>query len=442
MASPAARENRASAGALETAGVLSAYAVVLILVPSRFTIGSYAISAGMIVALVAGLVWFAGMVGGSTTSLLSEPAGRGTLAFLVTMFVAYTVTMTQPNPVSAVGSADRRMAATMCFAFAGFLALDGLRSRRALRRVVTAIVYAATVMATIGILQYLTPINLAPSLRPPGFAAGGRIGFVFERGGFTRIAGTTRHPIEFGITCAMVLPLALHLSANAVGRRSRIAAKVCVLVLAIALPMSLSRAAVLGVIAGVAIVFTGWSGRRQINMLGIVGVGLWLGTLLLADLGNAISELFTGDLAANSDAAREEAAGTAFELFTESPIVGQGLGALQGIIVDNQYSLTLAEAGVVGLVGAGLLVFGGIGSARAARRVSDDVALRDLGRAFIAVLITAMVASTGLATLVFPTVAGLIILVVGLCGALHRVVLDERPVTADADEHARELVAP
>ena len=83
------------------------------------------------------------------------------------------------------------------------------------------IVLCGAAVAFVGILQFLFHFDLTPHLRPPGMHFGSFDASIGSRAGLTRAAGTTANPIEFGVFCAMVLPLAIHVAYRATQRHHR-----------------------------------------------------------------------------------------------------------------------------------------------------------------------------------------------------------------------------
>ncbi len=405
--------------------VLGVYVVALLVIPSRYTVGSFALTASMLVAVMAGVLWVAGLAHGGRTVIASTPAGRGLLTFLLVSVLAYTVTMLNPNVTSVVSAADRKMAATICAGAAALLALDALRSRAALERVLRVMVFAGGLVAAIAAVQYAIGYDVARLIRLPGFGGSGPVAFVFSRAGLTRVAGTMRHPIELGIMCATLLPLALHLSTFARRRRDRRLAAAVAGLLVLVLPMALSRAGVLAGVAALAVVLWFLPPSRRRRLLAAGAVLLLSFAVLVPNLTTTMRDLFTTELAEGSNAARAESAQIALDRYEESPVLGQGLGSLDGVIVDNQYVLALGETGLVGLAGVVVLWFGVVGSARRARRTTDDRAARDLGATFIAMITAVAVGSFGFATLGTSASIGIVLLVVGLAGAHQRLTAAE-----------------
>jgi hypothetical protein len=402
--------------------VLSAYAALLLVVPSAYTLGSYAVTTAMIVGLAAFMLWCGGLVlPDQGVTLGSSPAQRAVLVFLALILLSYLVAAVRPLDDLSAGAADRHLVGLLAVAGAGLLAADGIRRRDELQRVIGCLVVGGGVIALIGILQYVADVDLAHRIRPPGFASADDQVFIYVRAGFDRVAGTARHPIEFGIMCASLLPLALHLSAHAATTARRRASLVVAVLLGVALPMALSRSAVLAAAAALAVMLPTLPPPRRRRLIAGIGVVMLSVAVLAPGVLTTVRELFFGDAASASNAARSTAWQAAIDLFAERPWFGYGFGAFQGFIVDNQLFVTLIESGVVGVLGLIVLANGALLSVRIVRRSTGDAGLRDLGRALVAVIAALAVGSSGLGTLRYPTTAGLLFLSIGLAGALYAV---------------------
>ncbi len=410
--------------------VLSTFAVVLLCIPSAYRFGSYAMTAAMVVGLLAMALWIGGLVvPDHDIALGSSPAQRGVLVALSLTIVSYFVATVQPLEAVAARAADRRLIGLLAVVGVALLSADGIRDRQALYRVLGVVVAAGGAMALIGILQYLTDIDVARSLRPPGFAAEENNTFVFARAGLQRVASTTRHPIEFGVVCAMLLPITLHLAAHAGSTVARRASLLAAFLLGVALPMALSRSGVLASIAVLVVVIPGMPAVRRWRFIAGAGLMAAVVVLLAPRTLTTLGELFFGDAATGSNEARSLAAQEAIDRFADRPWLGQGFGTLHDLIVDNQILVTLVESGVLGIVTLVALLNGALLAVRRARQSTDDEALRDLGRAFVAVIVAVAVGSVGLSTLNYPITSGLLFLTIGLSGALYRI------AAADAVAH-------
>jgi O-antigen ligase len=413
--------------------VLAAYAIVLVVIPSAYTLGSYAMTAGAVLGVVAATLWFSAvLVARPGDALGRNPARRAILTYLGLMVVSYLVAMLRPLDDLDAGSADRSLVGLISVAGAGLLAADHLRDRDSLYRVLGALVAGGGVIAAIGILQFTVGFDLASRLRPPGFRVDSSSGFLFRRAGFDRVAGTAGHPIEFGIVCTLILPIALHLAWSAPRAGTRRMAIVSAALLGLALPMALSRVAVAAVLVALVALLPGLPPGRRWKVIGAIAALAWGITLLAPGILTTVGELFTGDTAEGSNAARTRSTETYLDLFAERPIIGHGFGTLHGVIVDNQYLVTLVQSGVLGIGALLLLVNGPILCLRDARRTTSDDGLRELSLALIAVILAFLVASLGLATLVYAMSSGVLFLAIGLVGALARIAATEHDVAIEA----------
>jgi O-antigen ligase len=415
------------------AGIVVVYVLALVLIPSRYTISGYDLTLAMLVSVVAGLAWFARFVTVGS-DVASGPVGRALILFGSVTIVSYLVTVAGPSPVAAISAADRRLVAVVGLLAVAFVMIDGIRTGADIERVITALVAAGAVAAAIGILQFVTESVWVGSLRPPGFTSTGPVGFILERSGVPRVAGTARHPIEFGLVMAMLLPFAAHRAVCAPTNTRRVGAYVSAGLMTVALVMSLSRSAVLALVAVVAVLLPSWPRGRRVAFVVWSALGFCALTLAAGDLMESQREALFGDAAEGSNQARTTAAGEAFDLFAEQPVIGQGLGGIQDLVVDNQYLQTLAESGLIGFVSLLVLLNAVLLSVRRIRATTAEPAARDLARCLAASLAAFAVGSFALATLVYPTTAGLLVVVAGLTGALYRSVAapaTEQPELAD-----------
>jgi O-antigen ligase len=260
---------------------------------------------------------------------------------------------------------------------------------------------------------------------------------VASRDGLTRAAGTTSNPLEFGVFCAMLLPLAIHVAfrASATGRRQRFW-WACVGLIAGGLMFSVSRSAILGLIAAVLVLAMGWPPRRR-KWMAVAGLG-FLVVIKIASPGLLGTFLSLFQNAGKDDSVqwRTHDYHTARELIAQHFWLGRGIGtwyAPKHEVFDNQYLLTLVDSGVIGLVTL-LGIF--IAAVYAAVRVrflwprppaegglaSSD---RDLALSLAASLVVVFPAFATFDFLAFPTVSAFAFLLAGIAAALLRVVRAE-----------------
>jgi O-antigen ligase len=117
--------------------------------------------------------------------------------------------------------------------------------------------------------------------------------------------------------------------------------------------------------------------------------------------------------------------------FNRSPVWGHGFATFvpsEYDFLDNQYLLTIVEAGVLGLIGLALLFFAGIAATRTIRRRATDGGTRDLAQALMASVIVHLVTFATYDAMVFRTTGLTLFLILGAIGSLWR--LTPPPVPA------------
>ena len=400
------------------------YAVVLMLVPSRYTVGSFAVTASMLVALLATVqLLFAKTTtrpieGAVRTPRRSPPVVTALLAFGAAMLASYVVSHLSFLPGPEAASADRNLARLVVALALAIACAAGVRSRRQVEAIVWALVIAAAVVAVVGILQFQFGVAIENAFRPPGFAAEPGATFIASRAGFHRVAGTARHPIEMGIVWAAILPLALYLSMQATRSRARHVATICTILIVAALPLTLSRSALLAAAAAVAVSALGWSWSRRLEMAWLAAAALVVLPSLVPGLLDALQGLFNGDVGSASLASRAAANQQLLELASKSMWIGHGFGTFISFDVGNTYVELLYDVGIVGVSAFVLLIAACLIRAAAVRQQAADPATRDLALALIASVLAICVGGWGLNVFRYPMMQGVLFLAFGLIGAL------------------------
>jgi hypothetical protein len=216
------------------------------------------------------------------------------------------------------------------------------------------------------------------------------------RSGRLRVQASAQHPIAFGCALMLLLPLALYLSQSAVSNAARRLWLFGGLIIAAGAMTTISRTIV---VMGIVMIVVAL--RLRPRML----VRYWPVVLLLPFVVHAFAPGALGGLyksffpeqglvsdlnarAGEGGSGRFADVEPGFDLWAQSPIVGQGLGSqlstgsstgptagIPGagrqteIIFDNQYLNTLVSAGALGIVGALWFIWGAaIKLGRAAKR--------------------------------------------------------------------------
>ncbi|WP_052423638.1 O-antigen ligase family protein [Nonomuraea candida] len=433
LAAPVGREARGADGAT----LCAIFVVVLILVPARQVIGGlpFDLTYAEAVGLFAAVWWCCAHL----TSTLGAAKGPNLVRYavyfyVITYLVTYAYTTAGFLPAHELALSDHVLVITVGVVGMALLAVDGVSGHDRLDLVLKTLVVAGAVMGAIGGLQFLLSFDLTQYLQMPGSRLRSMEETILQRNGVNRVASTATHPIEFGVVSAMVLPLALHYAFDA-WERGAPALRwwiLCALV-ACGMAFSASRSTVLGLAVSGLILLAGWNRARRLRAgAGLLGF-LVLLRLFVPGLLGAIMGLF-GNLD-NDESLRWRTNDytSALTEFAQHPWLGRGHGTWfppHHPVFDNQYLLTAVQGGVFGLLGfVGLFVIGILAALRA-RRIAPDPRTKDLGLSLAAALAVPLVGCATFDLNSFTTANSLAFLLIGLAGALLRLV--NRDVTAQA----------
>ncbi len=303
------------------------------------------------------------------------------------------------------------------------MAADGIGTRGALHTLVKRIVGCAAAVAGIGIVQFVTGVNLATFIVIPGLITKVQPSDLLIRDGFNRPSATAAHPLELAAVLAICLPLALHRARYSVSgsqgwRWTQVA------LIAVALPMTISRSAILGLFAVAVTLLPTWP-KRDRRMAYCVALGSG-GTLWLAKPGflTVFLQLFGAVGTDPSTESRLSAYGSAAPFVAAHPWFGMGFHTLLPQIfffVDNQYLTAVIETGVIGLIALlGIFCTGWL-AARRARSRASDAATRDLLQCLAASTLAAAVSFYTFDAMSFSIATGLTFLVLGCVGCAWRI---------------------
>jgi O-antigen ligase len=409
------------------------YAIITLVVPARLVVSgiSMSVTPATLFGLLLGLTWFCAQMVTTLRVAKGRNIARTVLfLFIVSQLATYGYATRNFLPVDELNGADRTIVTIMGVAVAGLAVVDGVRGLARVEMVVKCVLIATTVVAGIGILQFLLNIDLTEYLVVPGLHAVTSDGFILERAAFRRPAGTTGHPIEFGVVCAVAMPLAAHYAFTA--RDKGLPTRrwwFCLALVSTGAMVSLSRSAMLGLALAALVLLIGWPGKRRIQAV-VVGFGFLvvmrflvpglLGTLygLFADIGNDTS------ISGRTD----DYAVAGIEI-AKHPWLGRGLGTYlpnKYGPLDNQYLGTLVQNGFIGLFALiGVFVLGAYAALRA-RTMTRDPHIRDLGLTLVASLAVLALGAATFDLLAFSMATGLTFLLCGLSGALLRSVRAEQ----------------
>jgi polysaccharide biosynthesis protein PslJ len=439
---------------------LTLFAVLLLLLPSRYVIGPLA-AAGVPASLVAlgiAVWWLVDWVGQPwPRSRLRQPTKLPALALLGAVLASYLAAAARPTSQDELLSADRGLLNILAWLGVLMAATDGISSRSNLDKLLRRVVWLGAVAASVGILQFVTKQPLIGFLQLPGLTDNGVDEGLLSRGGYLRPAGTATHPIEFGVSLSMLLPVALHLAVADAGRRRPVARWLPVGLIALALPISISRSAVICTAVALLLALPAWPApvRRRVYAAALALVGC-LAVALPGFVGGIVG-LFTGISKDDSALSRTDSYAIAGSFISRAWLFGRGIGTWlpKYRILDNQYLGLLIEIGVVGtgcLVA--LLLVGVVTAYRAGRVPAAESAAHGvpaappcmpdddrLGRALAAAVAAGSVSFAFFDALAFPMTPALLFLLLGCAGALRRITHERRTVGGDVRGAEAESVA-
>jgi O-antigen ligase len=308
------------------------------------------------------------------------------------------------------------------------VAAEYLRSIEDVRRVLRALAWGGAFCGIVAALQFWLTLDITPYLRKlPGFSlnlvASVNASITF-RGAVHRVPGTAVDPIELGVVAVMLLPLAIYLAIHDVGR-SRIRRWLPVGCIALAIPTSVSRAAILAAAIALGVFIVSQPPARRLIgvtaiLMSVVGIFMTAHGLI-----GTLKSFFLAGTSENSVAHRVNNYPYVEQLVRQAPWFGPGGGTYipqeatgsSLHILDNQYLTSAIELGIAGMVALIFFLLWPAIAALTARRRSTDPQLRDLCAALAGSALAATVCSATFDSLSFPMFVNVQALVVGLIGA-------------------------
>ncbi len=405
--------------------LLTAYLVLLVFIPSALVLAPLGGAGSPARMLAAGLMgWYLIMWLHPSFALDRDrqPVRTAAVAFTCAVVATYVSASRSALPALERNGLDRGLIALAGWLGVLLLAADGITGWDRLLVLLRRIVLCATGLATVGITQFLTGLNLAAYIAIPGFIT--KIPFVdlMTRGGLNRPSATTAQPLEFAAVLVVCLPIALH-QARFAEPGTRLWRWAQVALIAAAVPLTVSRSAILGTAVVALVLVPTWPRTHRRATYLILGSGVCLLWAALPGLLSVLAELFTHVTTGASGVSRVDAYSSAAPFIAQHPWLGRGLGTFLPqtyFFVDNQYLTSLIETGAVGLAALLGLLATGLYAARSARRAVTGDRARDLLQSLAASVAAAAVSFATFDALSFATASGLTFLMLGCVGAAWR----------------------
>ena len=409
----------------DATSLLTVYIVLLVAIPSKLVIaplGGAGTPAQIIGLLSAFWYLWARVQRPQSQDSGRQPVMNATLLFTATVCASYVAAMVRPISQGEVSTADLGLVSLIGWVGIVFVASDGIVSIERLLVLLRRVAAMGGALATLGIIQFFSGEALTNFIDIPGLSINTAFSGVAAREGFTRPAGTAVHPIEFGVVLVAILPIALA-CAMTMRDRTWIRRWFPVIAIGIAIPLSISRSAIVGTVVCLAVLLPAWpkAARRWMYVAIVVMLAIFF-TTIPGFLGT-LTGLFTGIGSDTSAASRTGSYAIAWEFIQRSPVIGRGFSTFLPSywILDNQYLGLVIETGIVGLLTwIGLLLTGFFSALRAARGRTGDPGMRQVGHALAAAIAAIAICNALYDLLAFPMSAGILFLMLGLSGALLR----------------------
>ncbi|GGU07033.1 hypothetical protein GCM10007979_00770 [Nocardioides albus] len=369
-----------------------------------------------------------------------QPVRFALIAFALTLLVSYAFAMSRPIDGAESSTATLGMISLAGWMGVALLAHDGITNRGRLDQIVRRLVIGAALIGLLGVAQFFAQDALIRGFTIPGLRANLPLSDLATRSGFARPAATALHPIEFGAILTTVLPLAVATLRDSASDRKLIPA-LSLMAISLGIIVSGSRSALLCAVIGLLVLVATWSVRARIAV-GIAMVALTaVVAMIIPGMIGSLTGLFTGFGQDGSVKSRTDSYVLVGEFVERAPWFGRGFSTFLPSyrILDNQYLLLVIEVGSVGL--AAFLIL--LGTAFVVSWRNGRSAIRSADRNLSQALAGAVAAAAlGLGTydgLSFPTATGVLFLVLGITGALRRLVRenDLEHAASDPVPHVR-----
>ncbi|MEV5972695.1 O-antigen ligase family protein [Streptomyces sp. NPDC051921] len=411
---------------LDATAVLTGYLALALFLPSNLALpalGGAGTPANVFALL--GLFWY---LATWCSGRIGPAPGTRTMrtVMLVVGFavlLSYIANQDRISNQKEILAADRGLIVLLVWVSLVVLTTAGIQDRERLNVLMGRLVVMGTVVAALGLYDFFTGTNIADSLRIPGLNSSTASVTVMDRGSFTRPRSLTAHPLEFSGMLAILLPFAVWYAFDPARRHLRAYKRWApVVLLGGGLPLTVSRTSIIGIVVVALVMVPRWKPERRWTAIGILFGSVAVFKVLVPGLIGTITGLFSGSLnnADSSTQARTIKYPKIYEYFVQDPVFGRGFGTFtpeRYFFTDNQYLLTVAELGAVGVACLLLLGLTGVHQGGAIRRLARGESDRELGQAFFASATVALVISATFDTLSFPMFAGVFFLLLGAGGS-------------------------
>ena len=337
--------------------LLQLFALTVMLIPSDAVIK--AIGAGGYAAALVGMFAFAAYLAAIMLGLHNLSEHRNPIRIVLcllwlSVLASYVLMNRSILTVPELASADRQLMQLAVISGAALVAAEWVNSLSDIRRVLRALCWGGAFAGVVATLQFWLNLDLAVYLRDlPGFSLNYDNAGILVRDGLNRVSGTAIYPIELGVVAGMLLPLAVYLAVYDVERSAR-RRWATVGLIALAIPTSVSRSAIISVGLALAVLVVLMPVRQRLVAIFTVPLGLVAVFMSAPGVIGTLTSFFTAGTSDPSVATRVSDYPLVEAFVQKAPLFGRGGGtyiADNAIdILDNQFLKTAIELGLVGVV--------------------------------------------------------------------------------------------
>jgi hypothetical protein len=399
-------------------------------------------SPAMVLVIPAAFIWAAGWVlPQSGLDRGRQPMRAVLLVYLAYQLVSFAVASSRTlTELESTGSV-RALLTAFAMTGVGLLVADGIRDEGRLTELLHRVVKAVTFVSAFGIVQFYTgaPMQfLVPGLqwnRPP-------VGLA-ERGPFGRPAATTLHPIEFSVVTAALLPLAIHFALHGRTVHQRRNAAFAAGLIALAVPLSVSRSGLVSLVLALVVLLAGWRGRRLVNGLLTICIAIPVLWATVPGIVGTFIGMFTDTDDDPSIQARINRRPRVMELLRLRPWLGLGNGTWSTedyFLVDVEIYVTSLQLGLLGMALITIILVFGFLLALAVRALpSASEPTRHLALAIAAGIAGISGSLISFDAFHYRILTGTLFLLLGAAGALWRILGGSEHVATTINIRARTL---
>ena len=407
--------------------ILQLFALTVMLIPSDTVIGAIGAQgyAAALVGMFAFAAYLAMILFGLHDPLRHRHPVRTVLCLVwISVLASYVAMDFGTLTVSEAAAADRLLLQLAVITGVALVAAEFVTSLHDVRRVLRALAWGGAFCGVVAALQYWISLDITPFLRDlPGFSVNFDNPAIVDRAALNRVSGTSITAIELGVVGGMLLPLAIYLAIYDTDRSARWRWAPVALI-ALAIPTSVSRSAVISTVLALAVLVVLMPAPQR--LVALCATPLALAAVFMSAPGviGTLSAFFGAGTNDDSVQARLYDYPEVERLVEQAPWLGHGGGTYMPVdpmlILDNQYLKTAIELGLIGVVVLAAFFLVPLISALVARRHSDDPEFRLLCAALAGAALSAGVCSLTFDSLSFPMFVNVYALVIGLIGACWR----------------------